>query len=91
MRSSIGSWTFGPIEQAFARVSSAGYTDIDLTATAHSGRRAAPPGQGMQGDGGGEELEALALELDLDLIAKRDTGPVAQLEASGGRKPRAGG
>ena len=83
MRSSIGSWTFGPIEQAFARVSSAGYTDIDPTATAHSGRRAAPPGQGMQGDGGGEELEALALELDL--IAKRDTGPVAQLEASGGR------
>lgn len=89
MRSSIGSWTFGPIEQVFARVSSAGYTDIDLTATAHSGRRAAPPGQGMQGDGGGEELEAL--ELELDLIAKRDADPVAQLEESGGRKPRAGG
>jgi hypothetical protein len=87
MRSSIGSRTFGPIEQAFARVSSAGYTDIDLTATAHSGRRAASPGQGMQGDGGGEELEALELEL----IAKRDTDPVAQLEASGGRKPTAGG
>ena len=81
MRSSIGSWTFGPIEQGFARVSSARYTDIDLTATAHSGRWAAPPGQGMQGDGGGEELEALELEL----IAKRDTDPVAQLEASGGR------
>jgi hypothetical protein len=43
----------------------------------------------MQGDGGGEELEAL--ELELDLIAKRDADPVAQLEESGGRKPRAGG
>ena len=80
MRSSIGSWTFGnaPIEQAFARVSSAGYTGIDLTSTAQLGRRAAPPGQGMQGDGGREELEALAVELDL--IAKRDAGLVAQLE-----------
>jgi hypothetical protein len=80
MRSSIASWTFGnaPIEQAFALVSSAGYTGIDLTATAHIGRRAASPGQGMQGDGEGEELEAL--DVELDLITKCDAGPVAQLE-----------
>ena len=80
MRSSIASWTFGnaPIEQAFALVSSAGLLALTLPPlrTLVDGRH--PPGQGMQGDGGGEELEALAVELDL--ITKRDAGPVAQLE-----------
>jgi hypothetical protein len=81
MRSSIGSGTFEkvPIEQAVSRVSSAGYTGIDLTVTSHLGRRAVSPGQRMQGDGGDEELEALAVELDLN--AKRDAGPVAPLKS----------
>jgi hypothetical protein len=63
MRSSIGSWTFGnaPIEQVFARVSSHGYTGIDLTASAHLGRRAAPPGQRTQGDGGGARSLSLGI------------------------------
>jgi hypothetical protein len=80
MRSSIGSWTFGSehLEQKFSRVLFAGHAGIDLPAAAHPGRRAAPPGQGMQGNGGGEKLETLAVELDL--MAKRDARPVVQLE-----------
>jgi hypothetical protein len=75
----IGRWAFGNvyIEQAFDRVFSGGDTG-DLTAPARLGRRAVPPGQGTQDDGGGEESEALAMELGL--VAKRDAGRVGQLE-----------
>jgi hydroxypyruvate isomerase len=65
MRSPIGSWAVGnaPFEQAVGRVSCAGCTGLDLTAPAHLGQRAAPPGQGTQEDGRGEGLD---LEIGLN-------------------------
>jgi sugar phosphate isomerase/epimerase len=67
MSFSIDSWAFGntPIEQTFARVSSAGYTGIDLSAPAHLRRRAPPPAKQCKMMAGARGLKPWQWNLDL--------------------------